>query len=566
MTSPFPSLVRLNILSVYAPARRGARRGARKAGARPTAKEVWKKVGMALLFLVSFGQIVGLYGYMSFSSYNALKGVGLQGLTLLNATISATVVAFVLCFLTALSTYCSSKADTNMLALPIEGRDLLGAKMAMVYLADFALAFLIMACAVAVYAVKEAPPAGFYVGALLSCLAIPLPPLAAVYLVTVPLISAARPLRNKNVVMVLGGLVAIAFSLGLNYYFQTNMSRLSDQAWVVANYAGPDSLIIRIGKAYPPSLMAWRSMTAPGAAGPLYGLAVLALGLAAAVLVALAFGPMYAKSLLGFDERRIKRVAATRDFLSRKLRRRPALAALFLREWRLMNREPVYFMNGPMIIFLMPVMIAFGVLVTSQKRDAVRSIGPLLEMWRGTPWPMLIAAALGAFLGSSTSITCTALSRDAKALRYLKALPMSYRDFMLAKFLHGFAFALIGTLVGAVGGAFLFRLAPVAAAGAALISLAFSALACICGLWLDTASPRLSWDAPIAAMKQNPNSVIVILAVMALIALLGIASAGIHWGSAAFFALYFGGFSALAAAALAAYPRFAKRKLEEIEA
>jgi ABC-2 type transport system permease protein len=321
-----------------------------------------------------------------------------------------------------------------------------------------------------------------------------------------------------------------------------------------------------MGKAYPPALLAWQSMTAPGAGGPLYGLAALAIGLAATVLAALALGPMYAKSLLGFDERRIKRVKATKDFLSRNLRRRSALASLFLREWRLMNREPVYFMNGPMIILLMPVIMGFGVLVTSQKQEALRDIGPLLEAWRGQSWPMLISAAFGAFLGSSTSITCTALSRDAKSLRYLKALPLSYRDFMLAKFLHGFAFAAIGTVMGVACGAFIFRMAFPDVAGAALVSLAFSSLACICGLWLDTANPRLSWDNPVAAMKQNPNSVVLILAVMALLGCLGYASTLINWGRAAFFALYFGGFAALAAAALAAYPRFAKRKLEEIEA
>jgi len=562
MTSPFPSLVRFYVLTVYAPAKRGAR----KEGARPDAKQIARKFGIAALVLLSVGPVVGLYAYMSVMSYDALKGAGLQGLTLLNASISATMLAFVLCFLTAISTYCSSKADTNMLALPIEGRKLLGAKMAMVYLSEFALAFLIMASASIIYAIKEAPPAGFYAGAILSTLAIPLPSLALVYLVAVPLVSAARPLRNKNAVMVIGGIVGIGLSLGLNYYFQASMPRMTDPAWVLANYAGPEALITRIGMAYPPAFLAWKSMTAGAAAGPLYGLAGLALGLGAAFLAAIALGPMYARSLLGFDERRVKRVAATKDFIARGFRRRPALASLFMREWRLMNREPAYFLNGPFIILLMPVIMAIGVLITTQKSEAMRDLEPLIAAWRGQPWPMLIAAAFGAFLGSSTSVTCTALSRDAKALRYLKALPLRYRDYMLAKFLHGLAFAGFGTVVGVACCGFLFRLTFLDAAGAALISLALSAFACIAGLWLDTASPRLSWDSPIAAMKQNPNAVVVILAVMGLLGGLGVASAFIPWGKAAFFALYFGGFSAAAAAALAAYPGYARRKIEDIEA
>jgi len=561
MTTPFLSLVRFSVLSVYAPSRRGAG----KIGAKATGKEIGKGIGVFFLILLSVGSIGALYAYMSEMSYRALKGTGMESLVLLNAAISATLISFVLCFLTALSTYCS-KADTNLLALPIEGRNLLGAKMAMVFVSDFALSFLIMAIAIVIYAIGERPPALFYAGALASIVAVPLVPLALVYLILVPLVSVARPLRNKNAIMIIGGIVGIGLSLGLNLYFQSAMPKMVDPEWVRANYAGPDSLIMRMGMAYPPAMLAWKSMTAPGASGILDALAVLGLGLGAVLAVAAAFGPWYAKSLLGFDEQRLKRVAATRDFFSRAFSRRSPLASLFLREWRLMNREPVYFMNGPFIIVLMPVIMAIGVAITMQRAEAAGDLGPMLASLRGGPWLMLAAAAVGGFLGSSTSITCTALSRDAKALRYIKALPIAYRDFMMAKFLHGFAFAVFGSLVGAVGLAALAGLPALDAAGAFLIALAISAFACIAGLWLDTANPRLSWDNPIAAMKQNVNSVIVILGVMGILGGLGVASAFMNWGKGAFFALYFLGFGAIASAALAAYPRYAKRKLEEIEA
>jgi ABC-2 type transport system permease protein len=357
----------------------------------------------------------------------------------------------------------------------------------------------------------------------------------------------------------------MAFALAFNFYIQSATSRMEDSSWVLASFAGPDALLARIGQAYPPAFLAWKSMTVISLVGPLCALANLVLGLGAASLVALALGKAYAKSLLGFDEQRIKRIKATRGFIARSFRQRPALFSLFLRELRLMNREPVYFMNGPFIIVLMPLILVVSVLVMSQNHNAMRDLGPFLASWKTAPWAMLASAAFGAFLGSSTSITCTALSRDAKALRYLKALPLNYRDFMLAKFLHGLVFAFFGALVGGLGCALAFGLGPLDATGAFFIALAFSSFACAAGLWLDTANPRLGWDSPTAALKQNPNAMIFILGVMSLIAALGVASAFIPLGKLGFFALYFGAFGAAAIAILFTYPKYAQRVIENIE-
>lgn len=558
MTAPFPSLVRFLVLSLYAPARRAA--GA--AGAKPSAKRIAKTVGIVLLGLLLAGDVGSIFVMMNLTMYEALKPAGLQGLLLLNAATTASALVFILGFLTAISTYCMSAADSGLLALPLRGRSLLGAKMIMVYLSEFAFAFFLVLVAAAIFAIKETPPASFYVGALLTALAVPLAPLAAIYLIVVPLIVGLRPLRSKNATMIIGGAVGMAFAIVFNLYVQGAASRMNDSAWVLANFAGPQALMARLGLAYPPAFLAWKSMTAGGAAGLGYGLASLVLGLAAATLVDFALGGAYARSLLGFDELLVKRVAATKAFIARSFRRRNPLGSLVSREIRLMNREPIYFLNGPFVILLMPVFLAIAAI--SQKGQ----LGRLLAQaggFKSGPGAMLAAAAFGAFLGSATSICCTAVSRDAKALPYLKALPIRYRDLGFAKFLHGFAFALFGSLVGGLGVGAILGLPPVDSAAAFLLALAFSAFTCIAGLWLDTANPRLAWDNPTAALKQNPNSSILILGAMALLGALGALSAFLPWGKLALFAAYFAAFSGLTIAALAAYPRFAEKRFGEIE-
>jgi ABC-2 type transport system permease protein len=555
MTSPFPSLVRFYVRSVYGLS--GAKRTA------PGVKKTLKTAGIALLVLLVVADIGVIFVAMNLSMYEALKPAGLQGLLLLNAATSAALVVFVLGFVTALSTYCMSQAETALLALPIAPRALLGAKLIMVYLAEFALSFLLLAVAAVVYGINEAPPLSFYLYALLAALAMPLLPLAAVYIVLVPLMSVGRFLRNKNAVMLIGGLVGAAFAVAFNLYIQSATARMTDAAWILANYAGPEALLARIGSAYPPTWLAWKSLGGLGLPGLGFGLANLALGLGAAALAVFLLGPAYAASLLGFDEQRWKRLAETSPFIARTFKRSPRMRSLFLREWRLMNREPNYFLNGPFVVVLLPLIL--GVMYIAQRQTYVQLLEQL-GAFRSGPGAMLAGAAFGAFLGSATSICCTALSRDAKALPYIKALPLPYADYMMAKFLHGFAFSLFGSLVGAVGIGFALSLPPLEIAGAFFIAIAFGALVDIAGLWIDTAMPKLSWDNPLSALKQNPNSIIIILGSMGLIATLGLLSSLLPLGKAGFVALYGGGCALLAVAAIAAYPRYAEKRIAELEA
>jgi ABC-2 type transport system permease protein len=558
MTAPFPSLIRFYVLSLYAPARSALR----LRGPAPSAKKIAKTIGIVLLAALLAADIGSIFVMMNLTMYAALKPAGLQALLLLNAATTASALVFILGFLTAISTYCMSAADINLLAMPIRGRSLLGAKMAMVYLSEFAFAAFLILVATVIYAIKEAPPASFYAGALLTALAVPLFPLALIYALVIPLMVALRPLRSKNATIIVGGIIGMAFALAFNLYIQSATSRMNDSAWILAHFAGPDAFLARTGLAYPPAFLAWKSMSAGGLAGLGYGVANLLVGAAAATLVALALGGSYARSLLGFDELRVKRVAATKAFMTRSFKRRPPLLALLLREIRLMNREPIYFINGPFVILLMPLFLA---IIFATQKDKLGALLSQAGGFRDGPAAMLAAAAFGSFLGSATSICCTAVSRDAKALPYLKALPLPYRGFALAKFLHGFAFALFGALVGGAGAGLLLGLPLLESAGSFLLALAFSSFTCIAGLWLDTANPRLSWDNPTAALKQNPNSSILIVGAMALLGALGALSAFLAWGKLAFFALYFSLFAGLTIAALAAYPRYAERRIGEIE-
>ncbi len=174
-------------------------------------------------------------------------------------------------------------------------------------------------------------------------------------------------------------------------------------------------------------------------------------------------------------------------------------------------------------------------------------------------------ALYSGFLGSSTSIACTSVSRDAKILPWIKALPVSPFEYFVAKLLHAEIFSGLGALVGCVASRIVLRTGLLDLTLGLVLALLFSTAFNMGGLWLDTAYPRLRWDNPVAAMKQNPNAVIVILGAMGLLAALGVFTFNINLPRNVYALIYALIFAGLIAAWLLGYPKFAERRYARFE-
>ncbi len=557
MKSPFASLAVLYAKSMFGfgmPSRAELREP----------RKLLKAVGIVIFALFLVADIGFLFVMTNVSLYSALKPIGLQDMLLLNAATSTSVLVFLFGFITALSMWSMSAMEANFLSMPFKPSQLLGAKMAMIYLTNLLFSVFLLTVAMVVYGIKERPPFMFYVNGLLSAFALPLIPLALSYLLLVPLMSAAKRFRNKNFLLYAGGVAGLVAALGFNAYLQATMVRLNDPEWLTTNLAGPESLMSRIGSAWPPAWLAWKALSsASGVAGFGAALANLALGSGAVICVALTLGGAYTRSVVSFGESTLVRRRATAAFMGKTFARRPVPVALFLREFRLMNREPMYLLNGPFVPVLMPLFMALMYFI---QKDAFAELTAGLEPILQGPAAYLIPSAFGAFLGASTSIACTAVSRDAKALPWLRSLPVDPLVYLAGKFLHAEAFALFGALIGALSGGILFGLSAADCALAFLLAVLAASVMNLIGLWLDTAWPRLRWDNPIAPLKQNPNAVISILGAMALIGGSGWLSSKLQLPKYGY-ALFFGGIFALFLAAGALiFPRFARARMERWEA
>lgn len=527
-------------------------------------KKLAKTAGVIALALFLVADMGFLFGMTNWNLYRALKQVGMQDILLLNAASSSAVIVLLLSFITALSTWSMAAMESGFLSMPIPPSRLLGAKMATIYASNALFALFMMAIAAAVYGWGERPPAAFYLYALLSAIALPMLPVAVSYIALVPLMSAAKVLRSRTALLYAGGILGLAAALGFNMYLQRAVASVTDPEWLRNHYAGPDSVMSRIGSAWPPSWLAWKAMAGSrNAMGALYALANLALGAATCAGAAGLFGRAYARSVSGFGESTLRRAAPTAAFMGKTFAARPAFLSLLAREVRTMNREPLYFLNGPLVPVLMPVILAVTYVAQRSEFDKlIAQMGPLAQ----GPIAYLACAALGAFLGSSTSIACTGVSRDAKALAWLRSLPVDPLELMGAKYAHAALFAVFGAVVGALAGGLALGLGALDMAIAFGLALVAASAFNLAGLWMDTAWPRLRWDNPIVALKQNPNAVFQILGTMAILGGCGVLAGKIELPRYGYAALFGSGFAAVIAVLASAYPAFARRRIRRWEA
>jgi ABC-2 type transport system permease protein len=522
-------------------------------------KTLAKTVGIAVGIVAILADISFLFVIMNLQLYDGLASSGMEGLLLLNAAITASVLVFLLAFMMALSMFSTSDIESGFLVLPFLPQEMLAAKMSLVYVTEAAFGVFYLLIAMIVYGIKAGPPVIFYFNGLVTALALPLLPTALAYLLIIPLVRTAKFLRNRTVIIYIGGFMGLLAALGFNLYIQSAMLKMNDPE-VLAKMLGPDSLISWLGRSWPPAWLAWRSLAGAGSiGGTLAAFANLGMGAGLAAFVAVGMGRSYVKSLQAFGEQSQMRkgnAAAARGSAPK-----PVLFALVVREIRLMNREPMYMLNGPFVVILMPVILGLALVV---QKDTLMKELSALRPFLDSPIAYLVPAAFGAFLGSATSISATAVSRDAKTIPWMRSLPVQAPLWFYAKLIHAQLFSVFGAVIGCAAGIVIGVGGPdilVAFLLALVFTLAFNTST----LWLDTAFPRLSWDNPIAAMKQNPNAVIAILGAMGSIGGLGAASAFLKLPRYGHALLYGAVFAIPVVLWVLYFPRFAARRMAKME-
>ncbi len=511
--------------------------------------------------------------------YLALKPMGQERALLASGILAGQILILLFGIYYVIAAFYFARDLEFLIPLPLRPSEVMASKFAVIVINEYLTIAAVVLPVVITVGVLARAGIGYWVNAVLVYLALPVIPLAIVSLAVVAMMRFINISRKKDALILIGSLLLIGLSfaiqLGLGRSAGTGGPEASAQA-VAAFFTSPDSLLNKVGAIFPPGIWATKAIAAGFTGEGLANLALLlSVSLALFVGMVVVAEKLFYRGVIGLGETTGKKRRLTRDEMSRRVSSgRRAFAAIFGREWKIMNRTPIFLLNGVLVSVFVP---AIFVLMATIDRGGSTGAGGrggdpmalLKALASANPLVAILATALFMTIcGSINGTASSTFSREGAQFWISRVIPVAPREQAAAKFLHSYLVAMLGVATASVVSAVFFHLSVAHLAPAAALSLVAGVLLTAVGMMIDLARPLLDWTNPQKAIKQNLN---VLLALVADVGVLTAVFFGVKalikakLGTNAVLGVVFAGLAALAAAAYAALLKFADKRYPEIE-
>jgi len=278
-----------------------------------------------------------------------------------------------------------------------------------------------------------------------------------------------------------------------------------------------DGMMVFIGKAYPPAIWFSKSMSnSHNLWGFAYTLLNILLAIGMVYLIGLIGSKIYLKALL---EKSNHKKSQKKVELTSMIRSKPQAIAIFLNDVKLVLRTPIYLFNCVSITFLLPILLVVLPLMTGGEEI---DFGEIFVYFND--FINLALIALFGFMATTNPTASTTFSREGKAYWITKVLPMSPGSIFIGRLLQPIILEFLAIIFMLLALQLALPLSLSQMFLTLLVGLIVSLPILAVGVLIDKINPKLDWDEPQKAVKQNFNVVFNMLLGVGYILLLGFIS------------------------------------------
>ncbi|MEW5902300.1 MAG: hypothetical protein AB1715_12620, partial [Acidobacteriota bacterium] len=319
-------------------------------------KDLWLVPVVAIALI---GLLPALYIYFMLirSLYKLLRPLGQEQAILTFGLLAGQFLILLFGLYYVVSAFYFSRDLEMLIPLPLKPFEVMLSKFIIILVNEYLTVLLLVVPVLAYFGIMAKAGPGYWVNALLIYFLLPVIPLAIVSLVVVAMMRLINLSRKKDALIIVGSLILISGSLALQYSFGRAEGAQPSAEAMVQFFASPDSLLKKIGAGFPPSIWATKALTGGFSGGGLTQL-VIFIGVSALLfcgMVVLAEKLFY-RGLIGIGEVSGRRRTLTRIEISRRVMSgRHPIKAILRREWWLMNRTPIFLLNGVLTVIIIPV-------------------------------------------------------------------------------------------------------------------------------------------------------------------------------------------------------------------
>lgn len=462
-------------------------------------KDLWL-VALFALGLVSVIPVIVLYFKLLGLVFSILQTQGQETALLTLAILAGQLLILVFGLFYVLSAFYFSRDLEFLVSLPARPYEVIAAKFGVILVNEYLTVVLLVVPAFIVYGVQAAKPIAYWPLATLVFLLLPVIPLALSGLLVMAMMRLVNVSRKKDFFLLAGSLALITGVL----FLQLGLAGNRSPEELLKFFTAADGLARLVGEKFPPCIWASRLLAA-GFSGRGPGYFALFGGLSAGVLLLLLWAAekLFYRGLIGLSEMAVRRKKLSPAALAGRLASsQGARRAILLREWKLMNRTPIFLLNGILSVILVPIILYL--MVRGGAGSASIAFLKILGSGNRTV-EILFAAVFFVACGCLNGTASSTFSREGRNFWISKVIPVAPRRQVAGKFLHSYLVAVLGVLGGSLAARLALGLGWKSVLPAALLALVMGAFLTAVNMAVDLARPLLNWTNPVRAIKQNLN-------------------------------------------------------------
>lgn len=458
---------------------------------------------IVLVGIIAIGSLVFMYAWLAAKLYEAFAFMHMESVMLSIAMLVSMVLVLVLGLFYLIGTLYFAKDTEFLLTLPIPSRTVYLTRFLQVLMGELLTAAITLLPILVLYGIKSEATAMYYVRAALVLLLSPCIPLSISAVLSLFLMRGVAMSRHRDLLTIVGAVLLMIGSMVVQMRLSTAMPEVMDQSAMLLFLQDHANLLTRVSSLFPPSGWAAKGLLGDGMQLLLFAI----VSLAALLLVGVLSQHMYQRAATAQLESGQQNTRVRMN--QRAFKQKSSLYALFLREWRLVLRSPIYVLNGLAMIVMGPLLLfmprLMGNMPTSPGDISLNDMMAQLSSLSFLPFAIGCAISL---LGMMNIAAFTSVSREGKCFYMLRMQPISPRRQALAKFLFGYSVLFLAALIMAGIASYTFSLSLLDTAYVLLLPMCLGIAPLALGMMPDFIRPKLSWNSETEAIKQNMNGVL----------------------------------------------------------
>lgn len=472
--------------------------------------EFFKLIGILACIVVGFAPI--LIGYVLFmmASYDSFVTFGQAGVIITMGVVTSSVIVLFFGLFYVISAFYFTNDMEHLVTLPLKPWQILQAKFGVILTGEYITAFPLVLPPVIVYGIKSSAGILYWLYSLIGILIIPVIPLCIASVLAIVVMRLTNIGRRKDLFKIIGSIIGTFLILGIQFYIQRLAVGSGKMEDIYNKLFSENGLINMVSRNFPPAawisnaLINYRSIS-----GFLYLL--LFAGVTAVFVAAFSFfsEKLFLGGYIGSQEVSAKRKRIDENKLSDETIKRSKVSAIFWREFKILNRVPIFFLNCAFVVVLIPII--FLIVPVMSGNESFQEIRGLIQGENGSYIASLVIIGIGAFTSIANMTASTSISREGAQFFVSKFIPVSPREQIMGKFVHALVIDIAGNILTVASLWYIFRFDFTYLIASIVISCLASIPVIELSLIIDLFRPYLNWDNPQKAVKQNINGVVAML-------------------------------------------------------